>query len=252
MEALKEIFILIISGFIAGVINTLAGGGSLLTLPILIFLGLPPNVANGTNRIGILIQSISGTLGYKSKGISSFPFSIYLGISALIGAIIGAKIAIDVKGDLFNKILAVIIVVVGLLIVFRPKNNIKSLNEFTTGNHLFVSCIVFFFIGIYGGFINAGIGIVIMLFLTRYNGMSLIKTNATKVTLVAIYTTAALALFAYNDKVDWLMGLWLSLGMFFGGWFSSRYSVVKGEKVIKATLLIMVILMSIKLWFFSN
>ena len=128
MEALKEIFILIISGFIAGVINTLAGGGSLLTLPILIFLGLPPNVANGTNRIGILIQSISGTLGYKSKGISSFPFSIYLGISALIGAIIGAKIAIDVKGDLFNKILAVIIVVVGLLIVFRPKNNIKSLN----------------------------------------------------------------------------------------------------------------------------
>ena len=196
MEALKEIFILIISGFIAGVINTLAGGGSLLTLPILIFLGLPPNVANGTNRIGILIQSISGTLGYKSKGVSSFPFSIYLGISALIGAIIGAQIAIDVKGDLFNKILAVIIVVVGLLIVFRPKNNIKSLNEFITGNHLFVSCIVFFFIGIYGGFINAGIGIVIMLFLTRYNGMSLIKTNATKVTLVAIYTTAALALFA--------------------------------------------------------
>ena len=144
MEALKEIFILIISGFIAGVINTLAGGGSLLTLPILIFLGLPPNVANGTNRIGILIQSISGTLGYKSKGVSSFPFSIYLGISALIGAIIGAQIAIDVKGDLFNKILAVIIVVVGLLIVFRPKNNIKSLNEFITGNHLFVSCIVFF------------------------------------------------------------------------------------------------------------
>ena len=252
MEALKEIFILVMSGFIAGVINTLAGGGSLLTLPILIFLGLPPSVANGTNRIGILIQSISGTLGYKSKGISSFPFSIYLGISALIGAIIGAKIAIDVKGDLFNKILAVIIVIVGLLIIFRPKNNFKSLNEFTTGNNLYISCLVFFFIGIYGGFINAGIGIVIMLFLTRYNGLSLIKTNATKVTLVAIYTTAALALFAYNDKVDWLMGLWLSLGMFCGGWFSSRYSVVKGEKVIKATLLIMVILMSIKLWFFSS
>jgi hypothetical protein len=252
MEALKEIFILVMSGFIAGVINTLAGGGSLLTLPILIFLGLPPSVANGTNRIGILIQSISGTLGYKSKGISSFPFSIYLGISALIGAIIGAKIAIDVKGDLFNKILAVIIVIVGLLIIFRPKNNFKSLNEFTTGNNLYISCLVFFFIGIYGGFINAGIGIVIMLFLTRYNGLSLIKTNATKVTLVAIYTTAALALFAYNDKVDWLMGLWLSLGMFFGGWFSSRCSVVKGEKVIKATLLIMVILMSIKLWFFSS
>ena len=91
-----------------------------------------------------------------------------------------------------------------------------------------------------------------MLFLTRYNGLSLIKTNATKVTLVAIYTSAALALFAYNDKVDWLMGLWLSLGMFCGGWFSSRYSVVKGEKLIKLTLLVMVVVMSIKLWFFNN
>ncbi|MBL30586.1 MAG: integrase [Flavobacteriaceae bacterium] len=250
MDALKEILILIVSGFIAGVINTLAGGGSLLTLPILIFLGLPPNVANGTNRIGILIQSISGTLGYNSKGIKSFPFSIYLGISASIGALIGAQIAIDIKGELFNKILAIIIIIVGLLIVFKPNNNIKSLDEYIYGKNLIISCLVFFFIGIYGGFINAGIGIVIMLFLTRYNGLSLIKTNATKVTLVAIYTSVALALFTYNDKVNWLMGFWLSLGTFFGGWLSSRYSVVKGEKLIKATLLIMVLVMSTKLWFF--
>ena len=252
MEAFREIIILIISGFIAGVINTLAGGGSLITLPILIFLGLPPTVANGTNRIGILIQSISGGLGYKSKGVGSFPFSIYLGISALIGSLIGAQIAIDLKADLFNKILAIIIVIAGFLIVFKPKNNIKSSNELIMGKHLYISCLVFFFIGIYGGFINAGIGIIIMLFLTRYNGLSLIKTNATKVTLVAIYTSAALALFAYNDKVDWIMGLWLSLGMFCGGWFSSRYSVVKGEKLIKLTLLVMVVVMSIKLWFFNN
>ena len=129
MENIQEILILIVSGFIAGIINTLAGGGSLLTLPILIFLGLPPNVANGTNRIGILMQSISGTLGYRSKGIDTYPFSVYLGISASIGALIGAQIAIDIRGDLFNKILAIIIVVVGVLIVFKPKNNIKVLNE---------------------------------------------------------------------------------------------------------------------------
>jgi hypothetical protein len=239
-----------VSGFIAGVINTLAGGGSLLTLPILIFLGLPPGVANGTNRIGILMQSISGTLGYKSKGISTYPFNLYLGISASIGAIIGAQIAIDIRGDLFNKILAVIIVIVGLLIVFKPKNNIKVLQERTKGKHLYISCLGFFFIGIYGGFINAGIGIVIMFFLTRYNRLSLIKTNAAKVALVGVYTIGALALFAYNDKVNWSMGLWLSFGTIFGAWFTSRYSVRKGEKVVKFTLLFMVIVMAIKLWFF--
>ena len=250
MENIQEILILIVSGFIAGIINTLAGGGSLLTLPILIFLGLPPNVANGTNRIGILMQSISGTLGYRSKGIDTYPFSVYLGISASIGALIGAQIAIDIRGDLFNKILAIIIVVVGVLIVFKPKNNIKVLNERLTGKNLFISCLSFFFIGIYGGFINAGIGIVIMFFLTRYNRLSLIKTNAVKVALVGIYTIGALALFTYNNKVDWSMGLWLSLGTIFGAWLTSRYSVKKGEKVIKIALLIMVSIMSLKLWFF--
>ena len=83
--------IIFISGLIAGIINTLAGGGSLLTLPILILSGLPPNIANGTNRVGLLIQSIFGTAGYHSKGISSYPFSIYLGLSSLIGALIGAQ-----------------------------------------------------------------------------------------------------------------------------------------------------------------
>jgi len=250
MEGIQEVLILIVSGFIAGVINTLAGGGSLLTLPILIFLGLPPGVANGTNRIGILMQSISGTLGYKSKGITTYPFNLYLGISASIGAIIGAQIAIDIQGDLFNKILAIIIVVVGLLIVFKPKNNIKVLEERLTGKYLYISCLGFFFIGIYGGFINAGIGIVIMFFLTRYNRLSLIKTNAAKVALVGVYTIGALALFAYNNKVNWSMGLWLSFGTIFGAWFTSRYSVRKGEKVIKFSLLFMVVAMAVKLWFF--
>ena len=250
MEDIQEVLILVVSGFIAGVINTLAGGGSLLTLPILIFLGLPPGVANGTNRIGILMQSISGTLGYKSKGISTYPFNVYLGISASIGALIGAQIAIDIRGDLFNKILAIIIVVVGFLIVFKSKSNIKVLKERLTDKYLFISCIAFFFIGIYGGFINAGIGIVIMFFLTRYNRLSLIKTNAAKVALVGFYTAGALALFAYNNKVNWTMGLWLSFGTIFGAWFTSRYSVKKGEKVIKIALLIMVVVMAIKLWFF--
>ena len=91
LDSIFIYLIIFISGLIAGIINTLAGGGSLLTLPILIFSGLPPNIANGTNRVGLLIQSIFGTAGYHSKGISSYPFSIYLGLSSLIGALIGAQ-----------------------------------------------------------------------------------------------------------------------------------------------------------------
>jgi len=169
--------LLILVGFFAGIINTMAGGGSLLTLPLLIFLGLPSAVANGTNRIAIFMSSLSATAGFRSKGISNYPFNSYLGFAGLLGALIGAQIAIDIRGELFNKILAVIMIVVVLLIVFKPNLKIDNISERLNGKHLIVSMLAFFFIGIYGGFINAGIGFVIMLFLHYYNRLDLIKVN---------------------------------------------------------------------------
>lgn len=249
-EFMWEYPLLILAGFVAGFMNTMAGGGSLLTLPLLIFLGLPAAVANGTNRVAIFMSTLSASAGFKSKGVSNFPFNIYLGFSGLIGALIGARIAIDIKGELFNKILAIIMILVVLLIVFKPKISYSELMERLTGKHLFVSMIAFFFIGIYGGFINAGIGFVIMLFLHYYNRLDLVKVNATKVVIVLIYTSGALITFAMADKVNWTYGIFLATGNFIGGWTSSRWSVKKGENTIKIFLLIIVVLMSIKLWFF--
>lgn len=245
-----EYLLLIAAGFAAGFINTLAGGGSLLTLPMLIFLGLPPAVANGTNRIAILIQTFFATAGFKSKGVSTFPFNIYLGISAMLGAFLGAKIAIDISGDLFNKILAIIMIVVVALLVFKPKMEVSLQKERLTGFHLWVAIIAFFFIGIYGGFINAGIGFIIMLFLHYFNKMSLTRVNATKVSLVFVYTIGAVIMFALNDKIEWVVGFILAIGNASGAWFGSRWSVKKGDSVIKAVMVIMVAIMAVKLWFF--
>lgn len=250
MDTVLEIAGLIFIGFIAGSINTIAGGGSLLTLPILIFLGLPPNIANGTNRIAILFQNFFTTAGFKSKGIITFPFSIYIGISALIGSIIGAQIAVDIKGDTFNKILAIIMVLVVGYMVFKSK--FKQLNsvERTAGKHLWWSVLLFFFIGIYGGFIQAGVGFIMLLVLTSVNNLSLVKSNAVKVTVVLMYTIAAVTVFAYNDMIDWKVGLVLAVGNAAGGWFASRWSVSKGDTVVRQFLIVVVVLMAVKLWFF--
>ena len=112
-----DYILLVLVGFIAGVINILAGGGSLLTLPMLIFLGLPPNIANGTNRIAIIIQNIFAVKGFQSKGINTYPFSVYIAIPATIGAIIGAFEGVKIEGELFNKILCIIMLVIVLLII---------------------------------------------------------------------------------------------------------------------------------------
>jgi uncharacterized membrane protein YfcA len=242
---------LVVAGFVAGFINTIAGGGSLITLPVLIFLGLPPSIANGTNRIGIFLQTFTGAVGYRTKGIKTFPFSIYCGISALVGSVIGAQIAIDIKGETFNRILAAVMIVVVLLIVFKPKVSIESLMERTTGKHLWISVIIFFFLGIYGGFLNAGIGIIVLLFLTYFNRMSLIKANATKVTIACIYTFAAIVMFVLNDKINWTYGIFLAIGNMIGAWISSRWAVKQGDKTVRIFLIVVVTAMAIRLWFFN-
>lgn len=241
---------LVVIGCIVGVINTLAGGGSLITLPILIFLGLPSNVANGTNRIALIMTAFSANMGYKSKGISTFPFSIYIGLFALIGSLIGAHIAVDINDKLFNKILSIIMIIVILLILAGPKISMGDLNERLSGKNLVVSCFVFFIIGIYGGFVNAGIGFIIMLFLNIYNKMNLIRVNATKSIVILIYTIGAFMTFLFNDLVNFGYGFALGFGTLFGAWWSSRYSVIRGEGIIKIFLLISVFLLSIRLWFF--
>ncbi|VXC35479.1 putative membrane transporter protein [Flavobacterium sp. 9AF] len=246
-----EYLLLIPIGFIAGFLNTVAGGGTLLTLPTLIFMGLPAPLANGTNRIAILVQTFSAIRGFKSKGISTYPFSLYLGLSALIGSFIGAKLAIDIDGDTFNKILAVIMIMVLVTIIFNPNKNYTEIIERTTGKSLYISLVVFFFLGIYGGFINAGIGFLILLVLPYINGLSLLKSNATKVFVVCVYTVGAVLVFAFEKQIDYMLAFILTIGNATGAWFGSRWSVKKEDKVIRLFLIITVSSLAVKLWFFN-
>ncbi len=250
MEFTWDLLLLVIVGFCAGAINIVAGGGSLLSLPILIFLGLPPNVANASNRIAIIFQNIFAVKGFKSKGVSAYPFNIYLSISALIGAIIGASLAVDIKGDLFNKILAFVMLIIVVYMIFKPKVNTTTILERITGKHLWLGVLSFFFVGIYGGFIQAGAGFIMLFFLSTINKVSLVKGNAIKVFVALIYSLAAVAVFMYNDMINWTYGLILSIGNASGGWFMSRYSANKGDGFVRYFIIIMIVVMAIKLWFF--
>lgn len=245
-----EYIFLILIGFVAGIINTLAGGGSILTLPMLIFMGLPAPLANGTNRIGVFMQTFVGVLGFKSKGIHVMPHGFYWGLSALAGSVIGALWAVDIDGKTFNTILGFVLLMVVSFTVLDNKTK-NHLHERLTGKYFWWSTLAFFFIGIFGGFIQAGTGFFILIVLTQINQLSLLKSNAIKSMIVAVFTVAALAVFIYNDQVNWLYGLLLAVGQSAGAWISSRWSVKKEEKVIKSFLFIVAIAMAIKLWFFS-
>ena len=247
--AFNDIIILLFCGIIAGFINTVAGGGSLLTLPILIFMGLPSNIANGTNRIAIFMQNIFSISGYKSRGISDFKYSSWLSVSALIGSIIGAKIAININEDMFNKILSIVIIIVVLTIIYNKKRFYINSENISIEKKI-ISVIIFFFIGIYGGFIHAGVGFLILSILSNYNGIQLSKANSIKVFVVFVYTFFALIVFIMENKINWILGINLGIGNSIGGWIASRWSYNKSDKIIKIFIIISSAIMAIKLWYF--
>jgi len=246
-----EVVIVLAVGVIAGFFNTVAGGGSLLSLPVLIFLGLPPSVANATNRVAIFAQNIFAVAGFRSKGISAFRYSALLGSSALVGAIAGAKLAVEIPGALFNKILAVIMVLIVVVTVIRKNSSSRKAVEDLSKGKQVVGTVVFFFIGIYGGFIQAGVGFLIIAALTAINGFSLVKTNGVKVFVVLVYTIAALVVFMIEGQINWIYGIVLAVGNSAGAWFASRWSVEKGDKVVSRILIVAVIGLAVKLWFFD-
>ncbi len=244
------------AGILAGFINTLAGGGSLLTLPILIFLGLPTAVANGTNRIAIIAQCMFAVAGFKRKGFSNFKLSLLFSIPGILGAIIGAYFAVDISDILFKRVLAVVMLLVLGLILWNSRqtqspaenSQISGGNSNSLGRRqLIVTMIALFFIGIYGGFIQVGVGFIIIAALTSILGFNLVVTNSHKVFIAGIYTIFALIVFAFNGKVCWTIGLCLAAGMGLGGWIGSHWAVAKGERWIRLVLTISVVAMVIKL-----
>ncbi len=244
--------IYVLVGIFTGFLNTVAGGGSLISMPILIFMGLPGTVANGTNRVAILAQNVFAVGGFQSKGIKlPVPYTYYLSAVSLVGGLIGAWLATDISDIVFNRILAIVMIVVGLSIVLNRSNKKKGGEENMSTSRQIIGVILFFFLGIYGGFLQAGIGFLVIALLTHVNNINLIKINFIKVFAALLYTGAALVIFALQEKVVWVIGLTLAIGQGFGGWYASRWSVDKGEKWIKRILMISVIAMAIKLWFFN-
>lgn len=248
---LFEVIVLILAGLFAGFINTIAGGGSLLTMPLLIFLGLPSAEANASNRVALFIQNIFAVQGFRSKGVSVFPYAFWIAISATLGAILGAFIAVDISNRLFNRILAIVMIMVIILTVFKPYLTKTGAKEIFSKNRNALSIITFFFVGIYGGFIQAGVGFLVIAALTGIHGLNMAKTNSIKVFVILCYTIAALAIFIVEDKVRWSYGLTLAAGNSTGAWIASRWSVGKNDRIIRIILLITVTALAIKLWFFS-
>lgn len=246
MDALRYLLV-VAAGFFAGIINTLAGSGSLITLPVLIFLGLPANVANGTNRVGVVLQNLVAGASYRRNGILDGRGALWLSATAILGAILGAQIAVNLDEVLMRRVIGAVMVLMLFVILLRPQRWLDGELQILAGSPNWKQHLAMFVIGVYGGFIQAGVGIFMLAALVLVVGYDLVRANAVKIVIILIFTLFALAVFVRNDQVDWGMGLLLASGNMLGAWTAARMAVERGAAWVRRVLILTVALSALYL-----
>jgi uncharacterized membrane protein YfcA len=233
-------------GFVAAFINVLAAGGSFLTLPLLLFLGLPATVANATNRVGVLSQNISAVVGFHRHAMLPARWALAVSVPAVAGAGIGVWAALVVPDIAFRRILSIVMLVMTLGTLLH--RSMARARPSTPRSPTHWSMILgFFCAGLYGGFLQAGVGFLVLA-LTTIAGHDLLRGNAVKVFTVMLLTSLSLAVFAGSGHVNWPAGLALGSGNILGSIVGVRVAVLSGHRWLERAVTVTVVAFAVMLW----
>jgi len=242
-----DITALIVSGVFVGFINTLAGGGTIISLTVFLILGLPIDVANGTNRIAVILQNMTSTQAFHQKKVMSWRKGLILAIPAVFGSVIGAQLAVDIDRETFEKAIAIVMLLMIFFMFYKPSQLVYGRADLLNRKINWKILLVFFLIGIYGGMFQVGVGYFLLGALVFGVGFYLVKANAVKVLIVLVYTIFALAVFVFNDAVNWKFGLIHAIGNVIGAYVASHIAVQKGAAFVKWVIVVVILLTSAQL-----
>jgi uncharacterized membrane protein YfcA len=239
--------LLIASGLAAGFINAVSGGGSMLTLPALIFIGVPPGIANGTNRVAVVVQNIAALATYHQLKVTNHRLAFSLAIPTIIGSFLGALVSVRLDDTQFRTILGVVLLLLIWPVLAEPQLHARFANRQHIFRESWVLWAVFFIIGVYSGFLQVAAGLFFLLVLSLFGGMNLVLANSIKVTAMLCTTATALLVFIADNKVAWGTGLLLAVANALGAWLGAQWGVKKGEYWIRVVLITTVVAMAVQL-----
>jgi uncharacterized membrane protein YfcA len=240
--SVTEIIVIVVAGIFVGFINTLSGGGSVISLSLLLILGLPADIANGTNRISIFLQTLSSVGSFTRQKMFDNLRPVWLAIPATAGAILGAVLAVDVNTRVIEIAMAVSMVIMLFFLFYKPGRWLKEKPAMLSKRLAWWQFVIFFAVGFYGGFIQVGVGYFLLMALVLGVGYDLVKANAVKNLIVFFYAIFALLVFVVDGKVNYMYGLVLSAGSMIGALIASHLAVKKGAGFIRAVIILSVAL----------
>lgn len=248
--SLFDLFILLIAGIAMGFLNVMAGGGSMLSVPVMIFLGMPGTIANATNRIAILAEAFTAVIAFYKKGFSHVKLSLSLTACTIPGAIVGAYWAAQIPEQDFNQLLAVVMMIV-LIVMLLPQPSKRNASANISKRRLLFGHICMLFIGLWGGFIQIGVGFLLIPTLNRVLRVDLITTNMHKVFIVMGYTLVAIGIFSTELRLIWSAGIAMAIGAAIGAYLATHFQIKQGVQAVKWAANLLILAFIIKLLFFS-
>lgn len=243
-----EVTALILSGLLVGFINTLAGGGTIISLSLLMFMGLPANVANGTNRIAVVAQNLVAVRSFKQQKLLDVHKGFALAIPTVIGSVLGAFIAVDLNEMIIEKSIAVVMIFMLLFILYKPQKWLKGHRELMAKPVSTWMMILFFFIGIYGGFIHVGVGYFLLAGTVLGAGFDLIRANAVKNLIVLAYAPFTLIIFMWQGQVNYNYGLVHSIGNILGAYLATKFAVNWGTNFVRWVIIIVIFVTTVQIF----
>lgn len=237
-----SIIVLICSGIVVGFINTLAGGGTVISISVFMFFGMPPLMANGTNRIAIILQNATAVTYFQHKKLIDWHKIIHLAIPIVLGSLAGALTAGKLSDQLFQYIFAAVVFLFGIALLFNPDRFIHERTDLVTQKTPVWHYLIYFLLGIYGGFVHVGIGYILLAVLVLINGYDLLKANVLKNVLVLLYVPFSLLIFAIQGNVCWVAGLIHGFGNCIGAILAAHLAIKKGASVIRYIVLVLIII----------
>lgn len=239
--------LLIATGIFVGVVNTFAGGAAAVTIAVFTTLGLPVNIANGTNRIPVFFQCLTMSLTFASQKILDYKTGFKLSIPTIIGAIIGAQYASYISNSMITIILATILIIMLIFLAFNPtklmqQNSLAIHRTIRWNDYLW-----FLLIGLYGGCIHIGVGYLILAVVLMGMGYNLMEANALKGFIVLMYIPFSLTIFIINGQVEIMYGVVHGIGNVIGAFFAARYAKHIGMKFLRWFLMVIMFILILDL-----
>ena len=231
-----ETVVILAAGFVAGVINSIAGGGSLISFPALLWLGRDPIIANATNTIAMWPGSLAGMVGFRRELSTGPRWLLLLVLPALAGGVAGAVLLLRTPETVFERLVPVLIFAATMLLAGQEFISRHIRPHRTAGWIVFV--FVFqFLVSVYGGYFGAGMGILMLAALGLIGMTDLHQMNGLKNLLAICINGIAAIYFAVSGAVNWRDGVIMALGSIAGGWFGAHMARRLGRVFVRRVVI---------------